>query len=253
MPPEGFLATQQAFTAWLRHPDTATPPADVPAGRLQVYRELLFNNVSGFVEATFPVARALLPETLWSRLCTSFFADHGCHSPIFSDISLHFREYVDSLDWPELHAFPWLRELLHLEWMELAADTAEVDNPAAQGLPLRHDLPDDETPLRLAVPVWPLAYHWPVATWTTDTDPSPLEPAVSAALYWRDAADDTRLLPVEPLTAWLIEQLQAAPAAVATLAERLCAATPGLDDATARQACRRLLTGLGEAGLAWLA
>ena len=186
MPPDtpsaDFLASQQAFTAWLRHPAQATAPADVPLARLQVYRELLFNNVTGFVEVTFPVARALLPAPLWSRLCESFFADHACHSPLFTHISQQFREFIDGLDWPELNVFPWLRELLHVEWMELAADTAEVDNPAARGLPLRHDLPDDDTPLRLAMPVWALAYQWPVATWTVDSDPATLAPGVSAAV-----------------------------------------------------------------------
>lgn len=255
MPPEtpGFLATQQAFTAWVRHPADMPCPTDVSSTRMQVYRDLLFNNVTSFIEVTFPVARALLPSALWQRLTEGFFADHACQSPLFKDISLHFREFVDGLDWSELQVFPWLQELLHVEWMELAADTADIDNPAADGAALHPGLPADSLPLRLGLPVWPLAYRWPVATWTTDSDPAQAVPGAYAVLFWRDADDQVRILPVEPLSAWLVEQMQAGDASLIDLADRLRQATPGLDADTAMTACRRLLQTLADAGLAWLA
>lgn len=254
---EDFTATQAAFTRWLRHPDHAPAPEGIEPRRLAIYRELLFNNVMTFVEGTFPVALALLPAPLAERLKQGFFADFQCSSPFFYDISLHFREYVDSLDWPELDGHPWLPELLHYEWMELAADIAEDGNASAEaGTQLAGDgFPaSPSTTLRLAAPTWPLAYQWPVHAWQRDTDPGDLMPEPTCLLLWRNQREQVRVLPVEPLAAWLVEQLLAEPSglSLATLAARLVSATPGLPEDTARAACASLLAGLHASGLPFL-
>ena len=49
-----FRILQQQWTAWIRQPDAQSMP-DGEARRLQVYRELFFNNVCSFVENAFPV------------------------------------------------------------------------------------------------------------------------------------------------------------------------------------------------------
>jgi len=48
-----FQQVQQDFVAYLRSPEQSKKPADVAQQRLDVYRELLFNNVSGFVSSAF--------------------------------------------------------------------------------------------------------------------------------------------------------------------------------------------------------
>jgi len=250
---ERFEQAQAGFTRWLRHPDSAPAPAGIEARRLAIYRELLFNNVMTFVEGTFPVAMALLPGALSERLKSGFFADFACTSPFFYDISLHFREYVDSLDWPELAGCPWLPELLHYEWMELAADISETPNACADAgtLLAGDDFPSGARPLRLAAPVWPLAYQWPVQRWTRATDPASLAPEPTCLLLWRDAREQVRALPVEPLAAWLAEHMLAAPEGITltALADQLTAATPGLEHGLALTACARLLAGLRASGL----
>lgn len=248
-----FLQVQAGFTQWLRHPGQTPAPDDVEPRRLAIYRELLFNNIMSFVEGTFPVAQALLPKDLRDRLKTGFFADFSCTSPIFNDISLHFREYVDSLDWPELADHPWLSELLHYEWMELAADIANEPNPAAEaGTRLAGDDfptgPDQR--LRLASPTWPLAYQWRVHEWRVDTNPDRLTPSPACLLIWRDDHEHVRVQEVEPLSAWLIERILSANGlTLRELAAQLIAATPGLDEATALDACARLLAALRHSGL----
>lgn len=254
---EHFSATQAGFTRWLRQPASAPAPAGIAPRRLDIYRELLFNNVMTFVEGTFPVALALLPPPLAERLKQGFFADFTCTSPFFYDISLHFREYVSSLDWPELADFPWLGELLHYEWMELAADIAEAPNPAAEPdtLLAGADFPDSPTqPLRLASPTWPLAYQWRVHEWHENTDPGSLTPSPVCLLAWRDGHERVQVLAVEPLAAWLIEQILATEGATPQqLATTLTSATPGLAPEVALGACLRLLAGLRAGGIAFLA
>ena len=54
-----FQAFQQAFARHLRDPRHAPRPAGVPARRMAVYTELLFNNICSFVDTCFPVCRAI--------------------------------------------------------------------------------------------------------------------------------------------------------------------------------------------------
>jgi len=269
MPPD-FQQTQAEFTHWLRHPASAPLPAGVPPTRMQSYRELLFNNVISFVDITFPVAKALLPDAMWQRLTEHFFADHHCQSPFFYDISLHFREFVAALDWPELTGCPWLTELLHFEWMELAADIAEEPNPS-----IKPDcvLADEscwsrlDAPVRLAMPAWPLAYQWPVASWTVETDPADLLMQPQAVVLWRNQDDHVRSLVVEPLTAWLVERIQLNARALEQptlsspilngptlncLADELVSASPGISNEQALAACQRVMLQLQRGGLAFL-
>ena len=90
-------------------------------------------------------------------------------------------------------------------------------------------------------------------SWRRDTDPASLAPEDSCLVLWRDADEQVQVLTVEPLAAWLVEQLTSARAGTgpcpAALAGQLCALTPGLDMATAETACRRLLQGLLRSGL----
>lgn len=257
MPPD-FRHTQAEFTRWLRQPDSAPLPAGVLPERMRTYRELLFNNVISFVDITFPVAKALLPASLWQQLTERFFADHHCQSPFFYDISLHFREFVAALDWPELAEHPWLTELLHYEWMELAVDIADVPNPSvAPGCVLADASVWQQTgaAIRLAMPAWPLAYQWPVAHWNTET--TDLSPAPQAVVLWRNADDQVRSLIIEPLAAWLIERIQLGehaqcPPTLTQLADELVVSAPGITHEQALAACQRVLLNLQTGGLAFL-
>ena len=197
-------AEQYAFTRWLRDPEHRPAPEGIEARRLGIYRELFFNNVSGFVENGFPVVRRLLPDPVWQRLTQGFFADHRCHTPYFHEISEEFLKYFNSLDWPELAAFPWLHELVHFEWIELAADVAEAGNA---------ERVDPDGDLLAGVPVvstlaWPLVYHWPVHRFAAEGVPEQMPEKASCIMLYRDADDNVQLLDIAPLTAHLIETLR---------------------------------------------
>lgn len=258
--PRDFQQTQAEFTRWLRQPETASMPIDIEPARMHTYRELLFNNVINFVDITFPVAKALLPAPVWQRLRERFFADYHCHSPFFYDISLHFSEFVSALDWPELADFPWLTELLHYEWMELAADIAEEPNPSiAPDCVLADESCWSQTdaPVRLAMPAWPLAYQWPVASWTVETNAADLQAQPQAVVIWRNRDDHVRVLVVEPLAAWLIERIQLTAQTLqyqtlGTLASELMSVSPGITYEQALAACQRVFLSLQTGSLAFL-
>lgn len=203
----GFQRLQRQLTDWLREPETMPAP-DVERRRLDIYRELLFNNVRGFVETAYPVLKRLLPVSEWDDLVAGFFARHRATSPYFRDISLAFRQWVEHDRQAWLATRPWAAELLHYEWMELAADCAETgpdpdcrhDGDLLAGIPC----------LRRAV--WPLAYRWPVHRLGVDGIPAGgPPPAPTCLLFYRDQEDCLQQLEVSPLAARLVERLQAEP------------------------------------------
>ena len=55
-----FQSFQQDMARHLRDPHHTMRPAGVPARRMAVYNEMLFNNVCGFIDTCMPLSRKLL-------------------------------------------------------------------------------------------------------------------------------------------------------------------------------------------------
>jgi hypothetical protein len=150
---------QRRFAAHLRDPSGVTPPDGLEDRRLQIYRELFFSNVSGLLAGTFPVLHAILEPERWAGLVRDFYRDHHCHTPLFLEIPREFVEYLGDERPMQAGDPPFLQELAHYEWVELALGIDE------QSLaPVRVD-PDGD--LLAGIPVlsplaWPLAYRFPV-------------------------------------------------------------------------------------------
>ena len=62
-----FQQVQQQFCQAIRQADPAQLP-QLQAERLQLYRELLLNNITSFIDNVYPIAKSLLPESLWQQL-----------------------------------------------------------------------------------------------------------------------------------------------------------------------------------------
>lgn len=201
-----FQQLQREMTDWVRAPDRHPAPA-LEMRRLDIYRELIFNNLRDFVETAYPVLQSLLPPEEWNALLQDFVAEHRCQSPYFRDISLEFRQWMETARAQWLSARPWAQELLHYEWVELAADCAETAADT-QALQPDGDLLAGIPALRSAV--WPLVYRWPVHELGPDNPPSAEPPAQpTCLLVFRDDDDALDMLVVHPLSARLVELMQA--------------------------------------------
>lgn len=219
-----FQQVQQQLCRELRD---ATPDSQlIDSRRLQVYQELLRNNVNTFIDTCYPISQRLLGESVWADLAEAFFAHSRCDSPFYYDISLAFREYLDAAEHPILVQYPWLRELLHVEWMELHVDLAEFDWPAPQVVDL-----DESAAYHLSVPVWVLAYQWPVYQWTREITLEQIgEPDPSCILVWRSREHHLQQIQVSPIAAFLIEQMSgSASYRVADVVNTLQQAVPQLE------------------------
>lgn len=198
-----FQHFQRAFAGHLRDPHHVPRPAGVPARRMAVYNELLFNNICGFVDACFPVSRAIVGEKRWRRLCRTFYRDWPLHTPWFREIPREFARYLAEADIRQ--PLPtWLAELAHYEWAELAIDVMDCAIPA-------HDPVGDllAGPVALNPALLNLAYAWPVHR--IGPDYRPRKPQPTHLVVYRDADDRVQFSAINAVTARLLALLAAAP------------------------------------------
>lgn len=205
MPPSEFQRYQRDFTRHVRDPRAHPRPGGVPARRMRVYNELLFNNLRGFLDACFPVARTLLGEERWRRLARAFFAGHRPATPLFRQIP---EEFVRWLDRGAHHVrLPdYLRHLAHYEWVELALDVMDRD-PSVAGVDPAGDLLAGRPVLN---PVsFLLVYPYPVHRIGTDYRPRPAQRETTHILAFRDVHDVVRFVVLNAVSARLVSLIQA--------------------------------------------
>jgi len=198
-----FKAKQFEFAAYIRDPENNPPPADVPPQRMAMYRELFFNNIDSFLSANFPVLRAILNDRQWFELGQDFFAKHANQSPHFSEIPEEFLAYLqnerDSSD-----DFPFMLELAHYEWVEMALSIAKETITANY-----QDLDDlYNRRIRLSPLAWPLAYQYPVQKISPAFLPETAPEQATFLIVYRNPDDEVNFLEITPITYRLLEIIQ---------------------------------------------
>lgn len=151
-----FQQFQHDLARHLRDPHHTRRPAGVPARRMAVYNELLFNNICGFVDSCFPVCQQLLGEARWRRLCRTFYRDWPLHTPWFREIPREFVRYLDAGRIAQ--PLPrWLADLARYEWAELDVDVMDITLPAhePQGDMMAHSVALNPARIDVASP-WPV-------------------------------------------------------------------------------------------------
>lgn len=206
------LAEQQrAFAAHLRDPERAPPPAGIEPRRLAIYRDLFFNNLADLLGGAFPVARRILGAEPWKRLIRAFYAGHHAHTPYFLELPREFLEWLQARTERPGDEPPFLDELAHYEWVELALAVSEEELPAAGPLPAS---PLD-APLAVSPLAWPLAYRWPVHRLAPDFQPAEPPAVPTFIVVYRDRSDAVQFLEVGAETARLLDALEQAPGSTA--------------------------------------
>lgn len=203
-----FQALQRSFAAHVRDPRRAPPPPGVEDRRLQVYRELFYNTVEDALASSFPVLRALSPDVVWYRRVRDFYARHRCRDPQFHGIAQEFLDYLETERGEQPDDPPFLRELAHYEWVELALaideatltpERADPNGDLLAGRPLLSPL------------AWPLTYTWPVHQIGPDHQPKTPPPTPTCLVVYRTRQDDVRFLDINPVTARLLQLIEREP------------------------------------------
>ncbi|WP_233998851.1 DNA-binding domain-containing protein [Microbulbifer pacificus] len=207
----GFSVVQREFTAHLRHPLEHPAPASIEDRRTGIYRDLIYNNIESFIASGFPVLRSILTDNHWHNMVRDFVHRHTSASPYFLQISEEFLHYLQreraehpaSADDP-----PFMLELAHYEWVELALDVSNEEFPT--GLP-----PEPERAQILdRVPVvsplaWSLSYQFPVHHLGPDCRPCEPPPSPTFLVVYRNRADRVGFLEANVATAHLLRLAQA--------------------------------------------
>ena len=94
---------------------------------MAIYRDLVFSNVESFVSSNFPVIRTLYDDAAWSVFAHEFFREHHCHTPLFPEFAREFLRYLETRQQQERGDPPFLLELAHYEWAELALSLDETE------------------------------------------------------------------------------------------------------------------------------
>ncbi len=198
-----FKAKQLEFAGYIRDPERNPPPADVQPQRIAMYRELFFNNIDSFLSANFPVLQAILDDRQWLELGQDFFARHACQSPHFSKIPEEFLAYLQN-ERDGSNDFPFMLELAHYEWVEMALSIAKETVSDHHHNPAKLQ----NQRIQLSPLAWPLAYQYPVHKISPDFLPeSPPEQATFLIVY-RNPDDEVNFMEITPITYRLLEIIQ---------------------------------------------
>ena len=203
--PESLARLQTSFTAHIRDPDVVAAPEGIEDRRMAIYRDLFFNNICTFLSSNFPVLRTLYKEPDWITLCHEFYRDYRCHTPLFPEIPREFLRYLQ--DHRQNHADdpPFMLELAHYEWVELALaldetdiDDVEVDagGDLLTGIPVLSPL------------VWPLSYQYPVHLIRTDFQPTKTPEEATHLLVWRRADYQIKFMRLNETSMLLVQKLK---------------------------------------------
>ncbi|WP_236191380.1 HvfC family RiPP maturation protein [Pseudomonas pharyngis] len=205
---DNLLLQQQALTRYLRDPEHEAPPADMNAARVNVYRDLVFNNVSQLLGSTFPVLIRIIGQERWRTLIRGFLRDYRAQTPKFGEIAEEFVGYLASEpavlsegDWPA-----FLVELAHYEWVEMVLQLSD-----AEPLPASDPAQLLERPLQVSALAWPLAYTWPVQMLGPDHQPA-TPPAQPTLLLVRRTTDwNVKFSELSPLAWRLLQRIEEFP------------------------------------------
>jgi len=219
-PPAEMLAFQQNYSRHLRAPAEFPLPQGVPERRSRVYEALLFNNVCGFIDRCFPVARNMLGAVEWRKLSRDFYRDWQCHTPYFSRIPWEFVQFTAQAE----NRPPWFAELIDYEWRELEVDLHPATVPRAH-LPTT----EDHT-LQLNPTVQNLQYHWPVHRISPDFIPEQAQ--ATFLLVYRSSDHRVQFMEINAVTSLLLQLLESQAQTSQALLDNLAEALPQIPRTT---------------------
>ena len=205
MADQGFRDKQYAFAAHIRDPANAPAPEGIEERRMAVYRSLFFNNLFSLLGTFFPVLRKIHDKARWQHFIRGFMRHHQAETPYFLQLPEEFLAYLQTEYAPTEDDYPFLTELAHYEYAELALSVSEEEND------LTNVDPDGD--LLAGIPVksalaWSFAYRYPVHRISPDFLPrEPEAEPVYLAIY-RDSEDDVGFLELNAVTAALLEAIE---------------------------------------------
>ncbi len=199
---ETLREIQMNFAGHIRDPDHIARRPEIEDRRMAIYRDLFFNNVEGFLANSYPVIRKILGTARWRQLIRDFLVDYRAHTPLFPELPrelLQFLEHSKNASYP-----PFLLELAHYEWVELALTVAEGEfetTSADNQQLLEHML--IKSPL-----AWALSYNYPVHQIREDFQPTQAAAQPIHLVVYRQPDDSVKFMQLNGVATRLLQLIE---------------------------------------------
>lgn len=200
-----FQEKQYAFAAHIRDPDNVPAPEGIEDRRMAIYRKLFFNNLVNLLSTMFPVLRKILSEEQWRGMIRQFMQHHTAETPYFLQLPEEFLSFLENEYQSTTSDHPFLLELAHYEYVELALSVSTDENEM--------DDVDPDGDLLTGIPVksvlcWPFAYHYAVHRISPDFLPAEPAPQPVYLAIYRNSDDKVRFLELNAVTAGLLDAVE---------------------------------------------
>lgn len=200
-----FREKQYAFAAHIRDPDNVAAPEGIESRRMAIYRKLFFNNLYNLLGTFFPVMRKIHTSEQWRRFIRGFMRRHQAETPYFLQLPQEFLSYLENEFEASGDDYPFLLELAHYEYAELALSVSEEENPT-EGVDPDGDLLAG-IPMKSALSI-SFAYRFAVHRISPTFLPAePESQPVYLALY-RGSDDSVGFLELNAVTAALLDAIE---------------------------------------------
>jgi hypothetical protein len=196
---------QYAFTRHMRDPENNPAPEGIEDRRIGVYRELVYNNIEGFIANSFPVLRKITEDEQWHEMLRDYVCNHQAHTPLFPRMPLEFIQYLEDErhghpEDPdfilELAAYEWAETAISLDTREIELDGINVEGDLLAGIPVLNPI------------IMPLTYQYPVHQISPDYLPDAPPEIPTYLLVYRRKDDEVGFLELNTVSARLIECIQ---------------------------------------------
>ncbi|MCI0518299.1 MAG: putative DNA-binding domain-containing protein [Woeseiaceae bacterium] len=203
-----FQQKQIAFAAHIRDPQSVPVPPGIEDRRMAIYRELFFNNLHKLISNTFPVLRKLHNAEDWRGLVREFMIRHEAQTPYFLEIPREFLAFLEHEHVAREKDYPFLLELAHYEWAELALSVSpeqddmsviDADGDLLAGVPVK------------SVLAWLLQYRYPVHRISPTYIPEVPGEQPTFLAIWRKPDDELGFMELNPLSARLLALVESNP------------------------------------------
>jgi hypothetical protein len=200
-----LMQTIRSFAARVRDPANHPLPDRVSPQRMAVYEELVYNNIDELLKNAFPVLHAVSSSDSWQHRVRDFLAYHRARTPLFPEVPREFLSYLEQRRTTPKGEFPFLLELMHYEWLELALAISDAQwnestiDPAG-------DLLEGKPVLSPLVHFH--CYRYPVHRIGPDFTPKQPDASPTCLLVYRNREDQVGFMSINPITGLLLERLK---------------------------------------------
>ncbi|MCF6766062.1 putative DNA-binding domain-containing protein [Thiotrichales bacterium 19S3-7] len=197
-----FQQLQITFAKQIRYGNTGELK-EISNEQLAIYRSCFISGVNEILSNCFPILSEILQGERWQFLIKDFYANYPAKTPLFYEMPEEFLCYLLEVK-PLIDEVPYLNELAHYEWMELALDIAEGQAP----MPIVEPINLQHAKFALSPLAEVVAYHYKVHQISLSYQPQVNDQQLTYLCIYRNYQDEVKFIQLNALTAKFLLMLK---------------------------------------------